>query len=263
MQQIPRPEPGKPNLREVWVPDNDQHSIAAADYSQHEVRIAAQIVGDRKLIEACQSSDTYSKFGSIMYHREITKQDPERQLAKSSVLATIFGAGANRIHNTTSLPVDQCEEMRQAIFGAFPGVWNYRQATASFARKNGYVLSLTGRRRYVLTPEQQDTLIKGGDVSGWWTNSQNGPIQTSAADMMKKAMGDFWEQLEELRDSNSIEPTTRMWYTLHDEFGVHCHDNDLDTIVPLIKETMEDAGHDIAPNVKHIAEVNVGKTWFK
>jgi DNA polymerase-1 len=266
-QQMPQPIEGFPNLRTIWLPDTPDYKIAVGDWEQQEPRLMAQIIWnmfqDTALRDACNAEDVYLAQGEILYGRKIHKKDRERQVAKMGVLALGYGAGDGRLSYQTGEPLEKCGDLRTNMYRAFPGLLRYKTEVPKTAKQYRFVESLTGRRRYVMTPEEQDRLQRGGKVGKWWTKSLNNPVQMSGADLMKHFLGQMWLWIDDNRWEGTLDKGTRMWLTVHDEAEVHSHIDDLSTVTTKMSELMVQCGNDIAPDVAHFAEIRTGDTWFK
>jgi DNA polymerase I-like protein with 3'-5' exonuclease and polymerase domains len=252
MQQVTRPAKDEPNDRQIFIADTPEHVIIRADYAQQEPRILGQLSGDPELIKACNTEDVYTHFARLMYDDpSITKKDERRQIAKMFVLATGYGSGIERLSIQSGLPSEKCAEIRNKIFETFPGIRNYIKSCDTKVQMYGFVSTILGRRRYI---DREDKRA--------FTTSVNAPIQGTAADMFKLALINVHRGLTELNKAGKIQEA-RVWNIVHDEIEVHCHKDDVETVIELVKTEMETAGRVLCPDVAHIAEIEYGPTWDK
>jgi DNA polymerase I-like protein with 3'-5' exonuclease and polymerase domains len=252
MQQVPKPSGDGPNMRQLWRADDDESVILRADYSQQEPRIMAYMSGDEAMIRACNEEDVYLEFAYEMYGRRVDKKSPERQYAKTFVLAVGYGAGVNKLHKASGLPVEECERIKHLIQAKFPVMAQYGNKQFAFLQTYGYVTTALGRKRYVDE--------KGKRI---FTEAVNTPIQGTGADMFKLALAKIYSSLTELKKHDKIKTNTRVWNLVHDELEVHCHKDEVSVVEELVRQGMEQAGYDLCPSVKHIASVEWGARWDK
>jgi DNA polymerase I-like protein with 3'-5' exonuclease and polymerase domains len=246
LQNVPRPNGSGPNLRKLWVPDEDDYMIICADYSQQEPRVLAQLCRDPGMIAACNQKDVYIEFAKHMYGRTVEKGSDERQIAKQFVLAVGYGAGPDKLHRTSKLPLDECKRIRDIIRATFPGVVVWGQTQLRHLQQYGYTTTLTGRRRYFPDVNQRR-----------YTTAVNTPVQGTSADMMKLALIKVNSFL------TSRQFRARIWLTVHDELEVMVHRDDVNELLPHVLTLMEEAGSQLCPDVTHIAEARVFPTWDK
>lgn len=252
MQQVPKPSGDGPNMRRLWRADDDDHVIIRADYSQQEPRIMAHMSGDPAMIRACNTEDVYLEFAYEMYGRRVDKKAPERQYAKTFVLAVGYGAGSLKLHKASGLPQDECERIKRLIQGKFPVMADYGNKQFAFLQTYGYVTTALGRKRYVDE--------KGKRI---YTEAVNTPIQGTGADMFKLALANIHSSLTTERHCGNIDKQTRVWNLVHDEIEVHCHKDEVDRVTEIVKAGMERAGNELCPTVRHIAEANYDMRWDK
>jgi DNA polymerase-1 len=247
MQQVPRPHKGEPNMRHIWVADNKDYVIIRADYSQQEPRVMAQLCGDPAMIKACNEQDVYIEFGKHIFGKVIEKGSVERHIAKTFVLATGYGAGANKLSLVSGKTPKECYNIKNTIQKAFPVMAQYGKKMHGFSSIYGYVTTALGRKRYVSN----------------YMESVNTPVQGTSADMFKLALLYVHNKLTELKKDGKIDLNTRVWNLVHDEIEVHCHKDEVDFILPLVVNLMEKAGKELCPDVLHIAEAEFDYRWDK
>ncbi|MCA9490810.1 MAG: DNA polymerase I, partial [Myxococcales bacterium] len=205
LQNIPiRSEVGQ-QIRRGFVA-REGWTFLAADYSQVELRILAHVSQDAALLEAFrQDQDIHRTTAAAVYNipaDEVTFN--QRRFAKAVNFGLIYGMGAYRLARDSELTLAEAENYIKAYFGRFPGIRTYLDGTKEMARKQGYVETLLGRRRYF--PVLQGTMT-GSNRQAWMRAEReaiNHPIQGTAADIIKIAMlrlhnalheGDFRAQM--------------------------------------------------------------------
>jgi DNA polymerase-1 len=167
MQQIPR-EGGISmdgcSPRDAFCASTKDSVLFTCDYSQNEVRILAHMSNDRSLIEAFQhehkASDIYKQMSSFITGKEIEEISPqERASTKQVVLAILYGMGVNQVASKLHLDKMSAQKIIAAFYQRFHGIPKWMEQVKESARKNGYVTTVAGRRRYVdINSSDSDTL---------------------------------------------------------------------------------------------------------
>jgi DNA polymerase-1 len=239
------------DFRKMWIADDENSAIIVADYSQQEPRIMAQLSGDKKMIEACNSQDVYIEFARMLYGCEVAKDSRERYIAKQFVLATSYGVGSSELSHRHGIPLEECNTVRQHIKRTFPVMAQFCANMERQALTYGYVTTVTGRRRYFKKGEKR-----------LYTEAGNFPIQGTAADMFKLAMAKIYQWLTEEKKSGNIKEA-RILNIVHDEIVAHCHKDDAKYVKENVCRLMEEAGKALCPAVSHYAEANISTCWEK
>ena len=227
--------------------------LLAADYSQVELRVMAHISGDEGLLSAfARGEDIHASTAAAIMDVPLEAVTPNmRRVAKAVNFGLSYGQTVYGLSRATDLTHAEAEDFINTYFERFPKVREYIEKTKSLAARQGYVETLLGRRRYF--PELQP----GSNASHRARQAAermaiNAPIQGTAADIIKIAMIRLWRVL---REHNS---RSRMILQVHDELIVEAPDEELDTVVPLMREVMEDAFELEAP-LK--VDFKVGQNW--
>ncbi len=252
LQNIPiRTERGK-QIRKAFIARDQNHTLLSADYSQIELRIIAALSGEENMIKAFQDGEdihksTASKVFNIPLN-EVTRE--QRSHAKTVNFGIIYGVSAFGLSNQTSLSRSESKELIDAYYQTYPRLKSYIQEQVEFARENGYVQTISGRRRYLKDINSQNAIVRGGAER----NAVNAPIQGSAADVIKIAMINIHKKL-----------TTENWKSkmllqVHDELVFDVHNSELDKIQPMIKYEMENA---FTMAVPLEVELGIGKDWLQ
>jgi len=252
LQNIPiRSKRGK-RVRAMFVPSTDKHVLLAADYSQIELRIIAAISGDKAMIAAFKNGEdihaaTASKVFGVPIE-DVTRG--QRSHAKTVNFGIIYGVSAFGLSNQTDLSRKEAKELIDNYFENYPGIKNYIDGQIKFARENGYVKTLFGRRRYLNDINSRNAVVRGHAER----NAMNAPIQGSAADVIKIAMINLHKAM------NEKGLKSKMLLQVHDELVFDARKDELDILQPLIKYEMENA---IELEVPLLVEIGTGENWLE
>ena len=233
LQNIPiRTERGR-EIRKAFVPENG-FKILAADYSQVELRVIASISGDKNMIEAFRNGeDIHARTAKEVFNLDnLDDVTPaQRRKAKEVNFGIPYGVSAYGLASRLGISNGEGKEMIDQYFERFPGIKTYIDETIEFAKENGYVTTLLGRRRYI-----PDINSRNWNVRGFAERTAiNMPIQGTAADIIKLAMIDIHNYLEE------NECHSRMLLQVHDELVFEISDEESGDVPDKIQELMESA----------------------
>ena len=253
LQNIPiRSEVGR-QIRRGFVA-KPGHLFLAADYSQVELRILAHVSQDEALLEAFrQGEDVHSATAAAVYGipvAEVTYN--QRRFAKAVNFGLIYGMGAFRLARDSELTLAEAENYIKEYFARFPGIQRYLDETKRLAKKQGYVETLLGRRRYFPVFKQPMTGSNRQAYLRAEREAVNHPIQGTAADIIKIAMLHLHEKLRDYR--------AQMILQVHDELVLELPEEEVEAVRPLVVETMSNAFPLDAPlKVDH----SVGRNWLE
>ena len=252
LQNIPiRTEKGR-LIRKAFIARNDNYTLLSADYSQIELRIIAALSGEENMIKAFQNNeDIHRSTAAKVFNvplEEVTKE--QRSNAKTVNFGIIYGVSAFGLSNQTSLSRKESADLIEAYYATYPKLKSYMSGQVDFARANGYVQTVLGRRRYLRDINSANSMVK----SGAERNAVNAPIQGSAADIIKIAMINIHKKLI---DENW---KSKMLLQVHDELVFDVHNDELNKIQPMIKFEMESA---FKLDVPLDVEIGVGKNWLE
>ncbi len=251
LQTIPiRKQRGR-EIRAAFVPRDKDHLILAADYSQIELRIMADLSEDATMLEAFNSgADIHTSTASKVY-----KVDPEdvtremRDKAKTVNFGIIYGISAFGLQQRLNIPRKEANELIDTYFEKHPGVRTWIDTTIDYGKEHGYVATQTGRRRYLRDiNSRNNTLQRAAERL-----AMNSPIQGTAADMLKLAMIRVHQALEQGNFR------TRMLLTVHDEIVFDMHRDETETVIPAIVNAMTTA---IEMKVPIEVETGFGENWL-
>ncbi|MCS7470405.1 DNA polymerase I [Stieleria sp. ICT_E10.1] len=252
LQTIPvRKERGR-EIRAAFVPRDEDHLILSADYSQIELRIMAELSGDESMIAAfAGGEDIHTVTASKVYKVELDEVTREmRAKAKTVNFGIIYGISAFGLQQRLNIPRAEASELIKNYFEKYPGVQGYIDETIAFAKEHGYVVTKTGRRRYV----RDITSKSRGTASAAERLAMNSPIQGTAADMLKLAMVKVHRALRE----GGFQ--TKMLLTVHDELVFDLWKAEQDDVLPVIENAMKTA---LPMTVPIVVEMGTGKNWLE
>ncbi|WP_394747362.1 DNA polymerase I [Spongiimicrobium salis] len=252
LQNIPiRTERGR-QVRKAFVPRNEDYILLAADYSQIELRIIAALSEETTMIEAFKNGeDIHASTAARVFNvplEEVTRE--QRSNAKTVNFGIIYGVSAFGLSNQTDLSRSEAKELIDTYYKTYPKLRNYMSEQVDFARDNGYVQTILGRRRYLKNINGSNAIVRGAAER----NAVNAPIQGSAADIIKIAMINIHGKL------NKGNYKTKMLLQVHDELVFDVYKPELEEIKALIKSEMENA-HVLA--VPLDVELGTGNNWLE
>lgn len=252
LQNIPiRTERGR-EIRKSFIPRDANHVLLAADYSQVELRIIAALSKDEHMIEAfLQDKDIHAATASRVFGVPLEEVDREmRSKAKAVNFGIIYGQSAFGLAQNLNISRTEAREIIDNYFAQYTGIKAYMDGNIVFAREHGYVETVMGRRRYLKDIHSGNAVVRGFAER----NAINAPIQGSAADIIKKAMIDIHEALLPMK------LRSKMILQVHDELVFDAHKEELDLLLPVVKDKMENAIQLLVP-LK--VETGVGNNWLE
>jgi DNA polymerase-1 len=251
LQNIPvRTEVGR-QIRRAFIAD-PSYTLLTADYSQFELRILAHITHEPRLVEAFTSGeDIHTITAASLFTvplEEVTKD--QRRLAKTVVYAVLYGQSAFGLAQITGMSNSEAGEFIKRYHETFPRIKDYVDSTLNQARRQGYVNTLYGRKRFF--PDMQ--MLSHSERQALEREAINMPIQGGNADLIKIAMLRIQHKL------NEKNLKTRMILQVHDELVFEVPVEELDLIKYYVKELMEGVAKLDVP-IK--VEMKVGRNWFE
>ena len=251
LQNIPiRTERGR-QVRKAFIPRNGDYTLLAADYSQIELRIIAALSEETTMIDAFKNGeDIHASTAAKVFNvpiSEVTRE--QRSNAKTVNFGIIYGVSAFGLSNQTDLSRSEAKELIDTYYQTYPKLRNYMSELVDFARDNGYVQTVLGRRRYLKDINSRNAVVRGAAER----NAVNAPIQGSAADIIKLAMINIHKKLAQGGYK------TKMLLQVHDELVFDVPKTELDEIKSVIKSEMENA-YKLA--VPLDVEVGLGDDWL-
>ena len=252
LQNIPiRTENGQ-KIRKAFTPRDKDFILMCADYSQIELRIIASLSGDANMIDAFnKDEDIHTSTASRIFnvpHNEVSRE--QRGNAKTVNFGIIYGVSAFGLSQQTNLNRKEAKILIDNYYENYPTLREYMSKQIDFARENGYVETLMGRRRYLTNINSQNGMIRSADER----NAINAPIQGSAADIIKIAMKNIFNILNEKQFKS------KMILQVHDELVFDVHLSELDKIKKVVKNGMENA---VTLNIPLKVDIGTGKNWLE
>ncbi len=252
LQNIPiRTERGR-QVRKAFIPRDELHVLLAADYSQIELRIIAALSQEETMIKAFQNGeDIHATTAAKVFGvdiKDVTRA--QRANAKTVNFGIIYGVSAFGLSNQTDLSRSESKELIDTYYKTYPKLRNYMSELVDFARENGYVETVLGRRRYLKDINSRNAVVRGAAER----NAVNAPIQGSAADIIKLAMINIYNRFEKEQFKS------KMLLQVHDELVFDAHKEELEIIKPIIKSEMENA-YKLA--VPLDVEIGIGQNWLE
>ncbi len=253
LQNIPIRTPEGAKVRKAFIPRSEEYILLAADYSQIELRLIAEISGDEAMLEAFQKGqDIHAATAARVFGVAIEDVSREqRYRAKTVNFSVIYGAGATNLSRQLGIPRKEASELIKNYFAQYHGLKTYMDQVVEEARKNGYVNTLMGRRRYLRDINSRNAIIRGHAER----NAINTPIQGTAADLIKLAMIDVHQALQ----AGNFK--TKMILQVHDELVFDAHRDELEQIRPLIEEKMKNAMPQL--KVPILVGIDEGANWLE
>ena len=252
LQNIPiRTSRGK-EIRKAFIAKNKDHFLMAADYSQIELRIIASLSEEENMINAFKNKeDIHSSTAAAVFNVPINKVTKEqRSNAKVVNFGIIYGVSAFGLSNQTNLNRKESKELIEKYFEKYPKLKHYMNNQISFARDNGFVETILGRRRYLKDINSQNSIVRGAAER----NAINAPIQGSAADIIKIAMINIQNKL------SSGNYSSKMLLQVHDELVFDVFKPELNEVINLTRNEMEQA---YKINVPLTVDINYGLNWLE
>ena len=252
LQNIPiRTEKGR-QIRKAFIPRDENHILLSADYSQIELRIVASISGDTNMCEAFRlKKDIHTATAAKVFgvnEDEVTKE--MRYKSKSVNFGIIYGQGAFGLASNLNIPRKEAQDLINNYFKEYGAIKNYMDDTIEFARENGFVKTLLGRKRWLSDINSNNATVRNYAER----NAINAPIQGSAADMIKMAMINIYNELK----NNNFK--TKMLLQVHDELVFDVYKPELEMVKPIIEKLMREA---LPLNVPVEVGIGVGHNWLE
>jgi DNA polymerase-1 len=179
---------------------------------------------------------------------EVTRE--QRSHAKTVNFGIIYGVSAFGLSNQTNLSRKEAKELIDSYFESYPGIKSYIDNQVAFARENGYVQTIKGRKRYLKDINSGNAVVRGHAER----NAMNAPIQGSAADVIKIAM------IKVFNAMNEVGLKSKMLLQVHDELVFDARLDELDQLKQLVRENMETA---VDIDVPLVVDMGTGNNWLE
>ena len=252
LQNIPvRSDLGK-KIRASFVPQSKDNVILAVDYSQIELRMLAHLSGDEALIESYKEGiDIHARTAAAIYGVKLDEVNSDmRRDAKVVNFGVLYGMTAFRLSRDLKIPMSQAKDFITGYFDMYKGVQQYIEDIKAAAHRDGYVETLSGRRRYIAGIDSSDRM----ESQMAERMAVNTPVQGSAADLIKIAMIRIQKRI------NAENLPLKMMLQVHDELVFECPRDQVDAMAQMVKAEMEGA---MQLKVPLVASVGFGENWLE
>jgi DNA polymerase-1 len=252
IQNIPIRTKRGMKVREAFIPKDENYTLMAADYSQIELRIMASLSKDEGMLTAFNNGvDIHSATAAKVFKVDVKEVDRNmRSQAKSVNFGIIYGISAFGLSQNIGVSRTEAKEIIDNYFEQFPKVKEYMDWSIEQAREKEYVETIMGRRRYLKDINARNGMIRAMAER----NAINAPIQGSAADIIKIAMINVQQEMEQR------EMKSKMLLQVHDELVFDMHNSESSELKTLVKEKMVQA---VSLQVPLIVDIGEGLNWLE
>ena len=250
LQNIPVRDEYSRLIRKAFIPDEDS-KLLSSDYSQVELRVFSSMANATAMMEAfINDQDIHTKTASDIYHVDLDKVDKSmRRTAKAVNFGIIYGISSFGLSEDLGININEAKEFINKYLEAFPGIAEYMSKEKEEAYKNGYVTTLMNRRRVIPELESKNYMIR----SSGERMALNTPIQGTAADILKKAMVELYQRL------NDEKLKSKILLQVHDELILNVVNNEVEKVKKIVKEVMENT-YKLQVPLK--VEIDLGDNWY-
>ncbi len=252
LQNIPiRTDRGK-KIREAFIPRDKDHVLLAADYSQIELRIIAEISGDEAMKNAfINGIDIHAATAAKVFDIPLKEVDSEkRRYAKTVNFGIIYSISAFGLSQRLGIKRSEAAELIETYFKEYPNIKKYMEDSVKKAQEKGYAETILGRRRYLPNITSKNHTVR----SFAERIAINMPIQGSAADMIKLAMIEVHAAMKKAKMES------KMILQVHDELVFDARKDELEDLKKLVKKCMESA---IKMEVPIVVDMGTGDNWLE
>lgn len=252
LQNIPIRTLRGQEVRKAFIAKDENHVLIAADYSQIELRLIAEIAQEPTMTQAfINGEDIHASTAANIFDVDITKVTREqRSQAKTVNFGIIYGVSAFGLSEQTGLSRSEAKNLIDAYYETYPTLKEFIAKQVDFARQHGYVETILGRRRYLKDINSNNAVVR----SHAERNAINAPIQGSAADVMKLAMIEVQHYLTK-ENLNA-----KLLLQVHDELVLEAPLQEKDLLKERLKQIME---HVVTTQIPLIVEAEEGKNWLE
>jgi DNA polymerase-1 len=252
LQNIPiRTERGR-YTRKAFIPTSIENTLISADYSQIELRVIAHTSQDENMVEAFNDNlDIHTATAARVFKVGLEDVNSDmRRKAKEVNFGIIYGISSWGLAQRLGIPRSEGAEIKENYFKSYPKIKEYIDACIQQAREKGYAETIFGRRRYLRDIDSKSSMQR----SFAERNAVNAPIQGSAADLIKLAMIDIFNEFSEKQLKS------KMILQVHDELIFDVYKPELEKVQEIVKNKMENV-HPLS--VPLIIDMGSGNNWFE
>ena len=251
LQNIPARSDFSRLIRKAFIPD-DNSLLLSSDYSQVELRIFAHMSKEANLIQAfIDNKDIHAKTASDIFHvpiEEVTKD--MRRNAKAVNFGILYGISSFGLAEDLGIDISVAKEFMDNYLKTYPGIVEYMEKEKAEAYQNGYVTTLMNRKRVIEELNSKNYVIR----SSGERMALNTPIQGTAADILKKAMVEIYDEF------NKRGLKSKMLIQVHDELVFNVLKEELDEVKDIVRNIMENT---FKLSVPLKVDIEVGNDWYE
>lgn len=251
LQNIPARSDFSKLIRKAFIPDDDSF-LLSSDYSQVELRVFASISNEKNLIDAFrEGKDIHAKTASEIFGVPIDKVTKDmRRNAKAVNFGILYGISSFGLSEDLGIDIKQAKEFIDNYLKTFPGIQEFMEKEKADAYKNGYVKTLMNRKRVVEELKSKNYMIR----SSGERMALNTPIQGTAADILKKAMVEIYNEF------NKRGLKSKMLIQVHDELVFNVLKSELDEVTNIVRDIMENT---FVLSVPLKVDIEYGNNWYE
>lgn len=252
LQNIPVRTPLGAEIRKAFVAERG-HLLVAADYSQLQLRLAAHLARDQAMTEAFRAgADIHAETAAAVFAVPVSKVTKEqRRVAKTLNFGVLYGMGSHAFARAAGVSFGEAQRFIDGYFRTYHGIADYMEEAKALAASQGYVETITGRRRYLPEMHSRDPLVR----SEAERMAINHPAQGSEADILKRAMIVVYDRLA---NADPRCEGARMILTVHDELVFEVPEGRGRPFGEMVRELME---HVEMLSVPLVVDLKAGRTW--
>ena len=251
LQNIPARSEYSKLIRQAFIPEENS-LLLSSDYSQVELRIFAHIADATNMIQAfIDDKDIHAKTASDIYHVPIEKVTKNmRRTAKAVNFGILYGISSFGLSEDLGIDLKTAKKFIDDYLDTFPGISEYMEKAKEEAYKNGYVRTLMNRKRVIEELKNRNFMIR----SSGERMALNTPIQGTAADILKKAMVEIYNEF------NKRGLKSKMLIQVHDELVFNVLNDELETVKEIVRDIMENT---FKLKVPLKVDIEYGKNWYE
>lgn len=251
LQNIPARAEYSRLIRKAFIPDDDS-ILLSSDYSQVELRIFSSLSDASNLIEAFKNNqDIHAKTASDIFHvpiEDVTKD--MRRTAKAVNFGILYGISSFGLSEDLGIDIKTAKEFIDNYLETYPGIKEYMDKEKQDAYKNGYVKTLMNRKRVIEELQNKNYMVR----SAGERIALNTPIQGTAADILKKAMVEIYDEFKKQGLKS------KMLIQVHDELVFNVLNDEVETVKKIVKDIMENT---YKLDVPLVVDIETGSNWYE
>lgn len=251
LQNIPARAEYSRLIRKAFIPDDDS-ILLSSDYSQVELRIFSSLSSASNLIEAFKNNqDIHAKTASDIFHvpiEDVTKD--MRRTAKAVNFGILYGISSFGLSEDLGIDIKTAKEFIDNYLETYPGIKEYMDKEKQDAYKNGYVKTLMNRKRIIEELQNKNYMVR----SAGERIALNTPIQGTAADILKKAMVEIYDEFKKQGLKS------KMLIQVHDELVFNVLNDEAETVKEIVKDIMENT---YKLDVPLVVDIETGSNWYE